>query len=111
VSLAVGSIFRLDHTFVRDLEGLYEPWHAATVPSPKLLVLNEALATALDLDVDRLRSPEGVALLVGNDTTPGSSPVAQAYSGHQFGGFSPRLDEKIQVVRCARLVVVGGEGA
>ena len=32
-------------------------------------------------------------LLVGNAAPDGASPVAQAYAGHQFGGFSPRLGD------------------
>ena len=32
-------------------------------------------------------------MLVGNLVPEGATPVAQAYSGHQFGGFSPRLGD------------------
>src|SRR6202011_698851 len=35
----------------------------------------------------------GVLVLAGNDISSGASPVAQAYAGHQFGGFSPRLGD------------------
>ena len=41
----------------------------------------------------RSRTPDGVALLVGNESSPGATPVAMAYAGHQFGGFSPRLGD------------------
>jgi uncharacterized protein YdiU (UPF0061 family) len=34
-----------------------------------------------------------VRLLVGNAVPGGAAPVAQAYSGHQFGGFVPRLGD------------------
>ncbi len=57
----------LDNTFVRELAGLYEPWQAAPSSAPELLVLNEPLADELGLDADALRTPEGVALLVGNE--------------------------------------------
>ncbi|MCW2579803.1 MAG: hypothetical protein JWR82_1404 [Blastococcus sp.] len=69
------------------------PWQAEESPDPRLLVLNELLAAELGLDPDWLRSPEGVRLLVGNDVPAGATPVAQAYSGHQFGGFNPRLGD------------------
>ncbi len=93
MSLGEETIFTFDDSFVRALSGLYEPWRAATAPAPELLVLNEALATDLGLDAARLRMPEGVAVLVGNDVVTGSSPVAQGYAGHQFGGYSPRLGD------------------
>jgi uncharacterized protein YdiU (UPF0061 family) len=34
-----------------------------------------------------------VAALCGNDTPPGAASVAQAYAGHQFGNYSPRLGD------------------
>jgi uncharacterized protein YdiU (UPF0061 family) len=93
VSVAVRPLFEFDNSFVRDLKGLYEPWEAAPVPAPRLLALNEELATELGVDANALRAPDGVAVLVGNATPFGASPVAQAYAGHQFGGFSPRLGD------------------
>ncbi|MDP2292388.1 MAG: YdiU family protein [Actinomycetota bacterium] len=83
----------LDNWFVRDLEGMYEPWTATVASAPRLLVLNRALATELGIDAEWLASPDGVATLVGNAVPAGATPVAQAYSGHQFGGFSPRLGD------------------
>jgi len=76
-----------------ELDGLFEPWRAAPVPAPTLVILNESLAGELGLEADALRTPEGVAVLVGNVTPEGASPVAQAYAGHQFGGYSPRLGD------------------
>ena len=85
--------FAFDNSYVRDLEGLYEPWQPAPAPAPRLLALNEDLARELGLDPASLREPGGVAVLAGNALPEGASPVAQAYSGHQFGGFSPRLGD------------------
>jgi protein adenylyltransferase len=68
-------------------------WQAEATPDPRLLVLNEALAADLGLDVAWLRSPEGVGLLVGAVVPDGATPVAQGYAGHQFGGFVPRLGD------------------
>jgi protein adenylyltransferase len=93
MSVAAGLSFQFDNSYVRDLEGLYEPWSPAEVPSPTLVVLNDALADELDLDPIALRGPEGVAVFAGNATPRGASPIAQAYAGHQFGGYSPRLGD------------------
>ena len=76
-----------------DLAGLFTPWEATPVSDAQLVVLNEALAVELGLDVDALRTPEGVAALVGQRIPVGTVTIAQAYAGHQFGGFSPSLGD------------------
>ncbi|MCK0176057.1 YdiU family protein [Mycolicibacterium sp. F2034L] len=83
----------LDDRFARALPEMALPWRAEEVPDPQLLVLNERLAAGLGLDADWLRTPEGVRLLVGNSVPSGATPVAQAYAGHQFGGYAPRLGD------------------
>ncbi|MGY1856934.1 protein adenylyltransferase SelO [Modestobacter sp. SYSU DS0290] len=93
MSIAPGPTVRLDDRFARELPELALPWQAEQAPAPALLVLNEELAGELGLDVDWLRSPEGVRFLVGNAVPEGAHPVAQAYSGHQFGNYSPRLGD------------------
>lgn len=84
---------RLGNAFASGLPELALPWQAEEPPDPRLLVLNEPLAADLGLDSDALRSPEGLRLLAGALVPPGATPVAQAYAGHQFGGYSPRLGD------------------
>jgi uncharacterized protein YdiU (UPF0061 family) len=93
MSVAARPLFAFDNSFVRELEGLYEPWQAAPAQAPRLLVLNEDLARELGVDAEALEAPDGVAVLVGDAAPAGASPVAQAYAGHQFGGYSPRLGD------------------
>lgn len=83
----------LQDRFARELPEMAVRWKAEVPPNPQLLVLNEALAGELGLDVEWLRSTEGVQFLVGNRVPDGAVPVAQAYSGHQFGGYVPRLGD------------------
>lgn len=83
----------LGNRYAGELPELALPWQAAEVPDPRLLVLNEALAADLGLDPGWLRSDEGVGLLTGTRVPEGATPVAQAYAGHQFGGYSPRLGD------------------
>jgi uncharacterized protein YdiU (UPF0061 family) len=85
--------FRFDNSFARELPGLYEPWSPAAVPAPRLLFLNQSLAAELGLDVALLRGPAGAATFAGNILPDGAEPLAQAYAGHQFGGFSPQLGD------------------
>jgi uncharacterized protein YdiU (UPF0061 family) len=94
MSVAAQGLFAFDNSYVRELDGLYEPWQAArAAPAPELLALNDELAAELGVDRTALEAPEGVAILVGNAAPEGASPVAQAYAGHQFGGYSPRLGD------------------
>ena len=93
MSVVAPPLFDFDNTFVRELEGLFVPWQAATAPSPRLLVLNRAVAADLGVDPAALATPDGVAMLAGNVVADGSVPIAMAYAGHQFGGYSPRLGD------------------
>lgn len=83
----------LDDRFARELPELGVPWRAETPPAPRLLILNESLATGLGLDAAWLQSPNGLRFLVGDLVPAGAAPVAQAYAGHQFGGLVPRLGD------------------
>jgi uncharacterized protein YdiU (UPF0061 family) len=79
--------------FARELAEMAIPWRAEEAPDPELLVLNEPLATELGLDPEFLHSPEGLLLLIGNAVPTEATPVAQAYAGHQFGWYAPRLGD------------------
>ena len=83
----------LGDCFARELAEMAIPWQAEKATDPRLLVLNEPLAVELGLDPEWLRSTEGLQLLVGNLVPAGATPVAQAYAGHQFGGYNPRLGD------------------
>jgi uncharacterized protein YdiU (UPF0061 family) len=93
MSVTPATAVRLDNRFARELPEMAIAWTGDAAPDPRLLVLDETLATELGLDPAWLRSAEGLALLTGTDVPDGATPVAQAYSGHQFGGFSPRLGD------------------
>jgi uncharacterized protein YdiU (UPF0061 family) len=93
MSVSAGPLLHFDHSFARELPRLSVPWTAAPVPSPALLVLNAELARELGLDAEALRTPAGVALLVGTGLPDDVRPVAQAYAGHQFGAYQPRLGD------------------
>lgn len=79
-------------TFVDELDGMWEGWRADHVEAPTLLVANDDLAIELGLEPRWLHSPEGVAALLGA-VAPPHRTVAQAYAGHQFGSYSPRLGD------------------
>ncbi len=93
MTVAARPVFELDDSFARELVGLHQPWQAEPVAEASLVVLNEDLAGELGLDIEALRSPAGVDILAGNAAPTGVTTVAQAYAGHQFGGYSPRLGD------------------
>ncbi|MGC5075992.1 protein adenylyltransferase SelO [Agrococcus sp. DT81.2] len=83
----------LGNRFATELPELAVPWRAEESPDPTLLVLNMELAAELRLDPTALRTPAGVGLLTGTTVPEGATPAAQAYAGHQFGAYSPRLGD------------------
>ena len=91
--MAPESTIALEDRFARELPEMAVSWQADAPPAPQLLMFHESLATDLGLDADWLRSPQGLRLLAGNLVPSGAAPVAQAYAGHQFGGFVPRLGD------------------
>ena len=83
----------LQDRFSRELPEMAVRWQAEPPADLRLLVLNERLTAQLGLDAASLRSPDGLRFLVGNLVPSTAVPVAQAYAGHQFGGFVPRLGD------------------
>ena len=85
-------VFPFDNRYAL-LEGMSVPWNPAKAPAPRWLRFNRPLAEALGLDAAALDSDAGLAIFSGNVVPEGAQPVAQAYAGHQFGGFSPQLGD------------------
>ncbi|WP_235756769.1 protein adenylyltransferase SelO [Paracoccus salsus] len=86
-------MIHFDNSYARLPDGFFARVGPTPVTAPSLLALNEALASRLGLEADWLRSPEGIAMLAGNAVPDGAEPIAQAYAGHQFGGFVPQLGD------------------
>jgi uncharacterized protein YdiU (UPF0061 family) len=86
-------MLRFDNTYARLPERFYARVAPTPVRAPRLVKLNRPLAELLGADIELLESPAGAALLAGNVVPEGAEPIAQAYAGHQFGGFVPRLGD------------------
>jgi uncharacterized protein YdiU (UPF0061 family) len=93
LTLAPTAFPPFDNSYARDLPGFATPWRPAAVAAPALLFFNAPLAAELGLDAAALQGPAGAAVFAGNLVPEGAEPVAQAYAGHQFGGFSPQLGD------------------
>lgn len=85
--------FGFDNTYARELPGSYVAWKPAAVPEPRLLFMNLDLADELGVPPEALHGATGAALFTGNQLPDDAEPIAQAYAGHQFGGFSPQLGD------------------
>ncbi|MEZ6185656.1 MAG: YdiU family protein [Planctomycetota bacterium] len=72
---------------------LYSRVRPRPLAGAELLHVDEDVARTLGLDPARLDRAELTALLAGAATLPGAEPLAQAYSGHQFGVYVPRLGD------------------
>ena len=73
---------KLAHSFADALPSMALEARGADFPDPQLVVLNEPLATSLGLDIEWLRSDDGLRWLTG-----AHGGHATAYAGHQFGQF------------------------
>ena len=91
--MAAVAPFRLESSYARDLQGFSVPWRPQPAPAPKSLFFNTPLAEELGLDVATLAGEAGAEFFAGNKVPEGAEPIAQAYAGHQFGGFSPQLGD------------------
>ena len=85
--------FPFDNSYARLPDRFHARLDPTPVAAPRLLKVNAALAERLGVDPAALASAEGVAILAGNRVPEGAEPIASAYAGHQFGGFSPQLGD------------------
>ena len=80
--------WNFDNSYARLPKSFFTRINPTTVRSPKLVILNNPLAASLGLNVQALQSNNDAAVLAGNQIPEGALPLAQAYSGHQFGYFT-----------------------
>ena len=77
--------------------GLPERFFARVQPTrvaaPRLIKLNQTLATDLNVDVSGFDAAALANLFSGNDLPQGAVPIAMAYAGHQFGHFVAQLGD------------------
>jgi uncharacterized protein YdiU (UPF0061 family) len=95
---ATGELFAFDNTYARELAGFYVPYEPVAAPRPQLLKFNTALADELGLDLGSVAGntagEERLARIFSAGEVPtGANPLAQAYAGHQYGGFVPQLGD------------------
>ncbi|WP_029192870.1 protein adenylyltransferase SelO [Paenibacillus harenae] len=80
--------WNFDNSYARLPESLFNLQDLNPVSSPKLVILNQPLASSLGLNAEELQSKNGIEVFAGNQVPEGALPLAQAYAGHQFGHFT-----------------------
>src|SRR3954471_18202573 len=80
--------WRFDNTYARLPDVLFNPANPVAVREPKVAILNHGLADYLGLNLGAIPPETAAALFAGQDLPAGSRPIAQAYAGHQYGGFT-----------------------
>ncbi|MDR9438607.1 MAG: YdiU family protein [Halomonas sp.] len=74
-----------EHFFLR-----FDP---VPVKAPRLVAFNRPLAEQLGFDLAAFDAQQAAEWFAGNAVPAGAEPLAQAYAGHQFGQFNPRLGD------------------
>lgn len=80
--------FNLENTYCKLPNIFYSRETPSKIEKPTVIKFNKELAESLGLDLKFLQSERGTEFLVGNKILEGTTPIAQAYAGHQFGHFT-----------------------
>jgi uncharacterized protein YdiU (UPF0061 family) len=99
--------WNFDNTYSRLPDKFFSTIDPNPVSSPKMIIFNQSLAESLGLNGEALLGEEGVAVLAGNEVPPDGASLAQAYAGHQFGGFTMLGDGRALLI--GEQISPGGE--
>jgi uncharacterized protein YdiU (UPF0061 family) len=80
--------WHFDNTYSKLSDTFKEKVKPTPVHSPELVILNDRLAKDLTLDFSKVEKKDLSQIFSGNTLPEGSSTLAQAYAGHQFGHFT-----------------------
>ena len=80
--------WHFDNTYSKLSNTFKEEVKPTPVHNPELMVLNDQLAKDLNLDFSKIEKKDLSQIFSGNTLPKGSTTIAQAYAGHQFGHFT-----------------------
>ena len=84
--MTIGWHFKNTYSELSDI--FREEIRPVPVNNPELVILNESLASELNLNFSDIDKNELSKIFSGNTLPNGSNSIAQAYAGHQFGHFT-----------------------
>ena len=80
--------WHFDNTYSKLSNTFKENIKPTPVHDPELLILNEELASDLNLDFSKTDKKKLAEIFSGNTIPEETNTIAQAYAGHQFGHFT-----------------------
>ncbi|WP_337262393.1 MULTISPECIES: protein adenylyltransferase SelO [unclassified Serratia (in: enterobacteria)] len=83
---------QFDNTYYQQLPGFYTELNPTPLTGARLLYYSQPLARELGLD-ESWFTPENTPVWAGERLLPGMQPLAQVYSGHQFGAWAGQLGD------------------
>lgn len=89
----INTELNLENSYAEQLKDFYVFFHGDKAPAPELLRFNKPLANQLGLELSNIQEQDIAHIFSGGVTPTGTTPLAQVYAGHQFGGFSPQLGD------------------
>ena len=84
---------KIDNSYAEELYEISEKCHPKGFKKAEILLRNYSLAKELGFDKSFVDSDECLNIFAGNNLLENSIPIAQGYSGHQFGHFNPQLGD------------------
>lgn len=82
-----------DNSYARLPQPFFVAQKPVAVVAPKLIKFNHELANELGFDASNISDEMLADVFSGNVQPNGASPLAMAYSGHQFANFVPTLGD------------------
>lgn len=80
--------WNLEATYQQLPSAFFSQVAPTAVDRPQLLLLNARVAERIGLEPAQIQDQLHAEIFAGNRLPAGSQPIAQAYAGHQFGGFT-----------------------
>ena len=80
--------WHFDNTYSKLSNTFKENIKPTPVHDPELVILNEELASTLNLDFSKTDKKKLAEIFSGNSIPEETTTIAQAYAGHQFGHFT-----------------------
>ena len=82
-----------ENTYANELNAICERCKPTSFKKSEILLKNYSLAEELGIDRSFLDSDECLRIFSGCIISKSSLPIAQAYSGHQYGNFNPQMGD------------------